>query len=68
MQNVRHNTQNASHTAQNDGHTMQNVGSIMCNVGHNILNVYQGQKGGLEVPPGGPLPLLEKTLVPRNDF
>ena len=49
---------NAGHTAQNDG--------------HNTLNVCQGPKGVLEVPPrapaGPPTPILEKTFVSRNDF
>ena len=33
------------------------------------LNVCQGPKGGLEEPQGTPpTPILEKTLVSRNDF
>ena len=57
---------NASHTAQNDGRTVQNDGC-------NTLNVCQGPKGGLEEPPRAPgdpppTPILEKTLVSRNDF
>ena len=72
MQNVRHIAQNAGHTAQNVGRTMQNVGHTMRNVGHNTLNVFQGPKWGLEVPPrpqgAPPTPVLEKTLVSRNDF
>ena len=36
------------------------------------INVYQGPKGGLEELPGPqgtpPTPILEKTLVSRNDF
>ena len=44
----------------------------MRNVGHNTHNDYQGPKGGLEEPPRAPgdppTPILEKTLVSRNDF
>ena len=50
MQNVMH----------RDGRTMQNVGCTTHNVGSNILNVCQGPKGGLEVPP--PTPILEKNF------
>ena len=64
--------QNVGHTAQNVGRTTQNVGRTMRNVGHNSLNVCQGPKGGLDVPPraqgGPPTPIHEKTLVSRNDF
>ena len=45
--------QNAGHTTQNDSRTTRNVGRI-------ILNVCQGPKGGLEVPP--PTPILEKNF------
>ena len=71
MQNVRHIAQNAGHTVQHDGCTMQNVGNTMHNVGHNTLNVCHGPKGGgltQKVPPCPLAPLLEKTLVSRNDF
>ena len=58
MQNVMQIATNAGHTEQNDG--------------HNTLNVCQGPKGGREEPPGPqgtpPTPILEKTLVSRNDF
>ena len=58
MQNVMQIATNAGHTAQNDG--------------RNTLNVCQGPKGGLEEPPRAPgdppTPILEKTLVSRNDF
>ena len=54
MQNVMHIATNSGH----DGLTMQNDGRTMCNVS-------QGPKGGLDPPP---TPLLEKTLVSRNDF
>ena len=60
MQNVKHIAQNTGHITQNDGHTMQNVGCTTHNVGSNILNVCQGPKGGLEVPP--PTPILEKNF------
>ena len=43
--------QNAGHTMQNDSNTKQNVIRITHNVGPNTLNVCQGPKGGLEVPP-----------------
>ena len=59
MQNVRHITQNAGNTTQNDDHTMQNVGLTMHNVGRNTLNVCPGSP---------PTPILEKTLVSKNDF
>ena len=59
IQNIRHIAQNAGHTSRNDGCTMQNVG-------HNTLNVCQGPNWGLEGTP--PTPILEKTLVSRNDF
>ena len=56
---------NAGHTAQNDGRTAQNDG-------RNTLYVCQGPRGGLRSPPGPqgppPTPILEKTLVSRNDF
>ena len=73
MQNVMQIATNAGHTAQNDSQTMQNDGCTTCNVGRNTLNVCQGPKGGgLEEPPGPqrtpPTPILEKTLVSRNDF
>ena len=45
MQNVKQIATNADHTAQNDGQTAQHDG-------RNTLNVCQGQKGGLEKPPG----------------
>ena len=65
MQNVMQIATNAGHTAQNDGRTAQNDG-------RNTLNVCQGPKGGLEEPPWAPgtppTPILEKTLVSRNDF
>ena len=54
MQNVRHIAQNAGHTVQNDGPTMKNVGRTTHYVSHNTLNVCQGPKGGLEVPPRAP--------------
>ena len=77
MQNVMQIATNAGHTAQNDGRTAQNDGRIAQNDsrtaqndGHNTLNVCQGPKGGLEEPPRGPppTPILEKTIVSRNDF
>ena len=65
MQNVMQIATNAGHTAQNDSHTAQNDG-------RNTLNVRQGPKGGLKEPSGPqgtpPTPILEKTLVSRNDF
>ena len=59
MQNVKQIATNAGHTPQNDG--------------LNTLNVCQEPKGGLEEPPQAPgdpppTPILEKTLVSRNDF
>ena len=72
MQNVMQIATNAGHTAQNDGRTAQNDGRTAQNDGRNTLNVYQGAKGGLKEPPGPqgtpPTPILEKTLVSRNDF
>ena len=72
MQNVMHIATNAGHTTQNDGQTMQNDGRTTSNVGCITFNVSKGPKGGLEEPhraPGDPpTPLLEKTLVSRNDF
>ena len=54
------------------GCTARNVGRTARNVGRNMLNVCQGPKGGLDVPPrapaGPPTPILEKTIVSRNDF
>ena len=73
MQNVMQIATNAGHTAQNDGWTAQNDGRTAQNDGRNTLNVCQGPKGGgLRSPPGPrgppPTPILEKTLVSRNDF
>ena len=72
MQNVMQIATNAGHTAQNDGRTSQNDGRTAQNDGRNTLNVCQGPKGGLEVSPKAPrdppTPILEKTLVSRNDF
>ena len=54
------------HIAQNAGHTIQNDGRAMHNVSRNTLNVCQGPKGGLEVPPRAPvapLPLYLKKLM-----
>ena len=73
MQNVMQIATNAGHTAQNDGRTAQNDGRTAQNDGRNTLNVCQGPKGGLEEPPWPqgtppPTPILEKTLVSRNDF
>ena len=65
MHNFRYIAQNDGHTVQNDGPTMQNVGHTTHNVSFNTLNVCQGPKGGIEVPPRAPI--LEKTLVSRND-
>ena len=65
MQNVMQIATNAGHTAQNDGQTAQNDSHTAQNDGRNTLNVCQGPKGGLEEPP---TPILEKTLVSRNDF
>ena len=56
MQNVMQIATNAGHTAQNDGRTAQNDGCTTQNDGHNTLNICQGPKGGLEVPPGLPHP------------
>ena len=65
MQNVLQIATNAGHTPQNDGQTAQNDG-------RNTLNVCLGPKGGLEEPPRAPgnppTPILEKTLVSRNDL
>ena len=47
MQNVMQIATNAGHTAQNDGRTAQNEGC-------NTLNVCQGPKGEIEVPPRAP--------------
>ena len=61
MQNVMQIATNAGHTAQNDGRTAQNDGRTAQNDGRNTLNVCQGPKGGLEVPPRDPpSPILEK--------
>ena len=72
MQNVMQIATNAGHTAQNDGRTTQNDGRTAQYDGRNTLNVCQGPKGVLEVPPrapaGPPTPILEKTFVSRNDF
>ena len=72
MQNVMQIATNAGHTAQNDGWTAQNDGCTAQNDGRNTLNVCQGPKGGgLRSPPGPqetpPTPVLEKTLVSKND-
>ena len=72
MQYVMHIAPNIGHTTQNDGQTMQNDSRTTCNVGRNTLNVCQGPKGGgLRSPPGPqetpPTPVLEKTLVSKND-
>ena len=71
-QNDGRTAQNDGQTAQNDGQTTQNDGRTAQNGGRNTLNVCQGPKGGLEVPPGVLrdllTPILEKTLVSRNDF
>ena len=69
MQNVMQIATNAGHTAQNDGRTAQNDGRTAQNDGRNTLNVCQGPKGGgLRSPQGTPpTPLLEKTLLSRND-
>ena len=79
MQNFMQNATNAGHFAQNDGQnaqndsqTTQNDSRTTQNDGRNTLNVCQGPKGGLEEHPGPqgtpPTPILEKTLVSRNDF
>ena len=74
MQNVMHISPISGHTAQNDGQTMQNDSRTGRDVGRNTLNVCQGLNGGgrLRSPPGPqgtpPTPILEKTLVSRNDF
>ena len=79
MQNFMQNATNAGHFAQNDGQTAQNNGQTAQNDGRttqndsrNTLHVCQGPKGGLEEPPRPqgthPNPILEKTLVSRNDF
>ena len=72
MQNVMQIATNAGHTAQNDGGTAQNDSHTTQNDGRNTLNVCQGPKGGLEESPRAPgdppTPILEKTLVSRNDF
>ena len=72
MQNVMPIATNAGHIAQNDGWTAQNDGRTTQNDGRNLLNVCQGPKWELEEPPGPqgtpPTPILEKTLVSRNDF
>ena len=65
MQNVIQIATNAGHTVQNDDRTIQNDGCTMHNVGRNTKD----QRGGLRSPPGDPpTPILEKTLVSRNDF
>ena len=60
------------HIASNAGNTTQNDGRSAQNDGCNTLNVCQGSRGGLEEPSGPqgtpPTPILEKTLVSRNDF
>ena len=69
MQNVMQIATNAGHTAQNDGWTAQNDGRTAQNDGRNTLNVCQGPKGGARgASQAPPTPILEKTLVPRNDF
>ena len=67
--NAGHIAQNDSQTAQNDGRTAQNDGRTAQNDSRNTLNVCQGPKGGgLRSPQGTPpTPLLEKTLLSRND-
>ena len=60
MHNVMQIATNAGHTAQNDGRTVQNDGRTVQNDSRNTLNVCQG--------PTLPTPILEKTLVSRNDF
>ena len=66
MQYVRHSAPNAGHNTQNDGCTMQNVCRTMHNVSPNTLNVCQGPKGGLDVPPRVPVdpptPIFEKNF------
>ena len=54
MQNVMQIATNAGHTAQNDGRTAQNDSRTVQNDGRNALNVCQGPKGGLDVPPRAP--------------
>ena len=72
MQNVMQIATNAGQTTQNDSWTMQNDGRTAQNDGRNTLNICQGPKGGLEEPPRAPgdppYPILEKTLVSKNDF
>ena len=72
MQNVMHIATNSGHTPQNYGRTMQNDGRTTCNVGPSHLMLAKDQRGGLRSPPGPqgnpPTPILEKTLVSRNDF
>ena len=62
MQNVMHISTNAGHTAQNNGRPR-----VMLAATH--LMFAKDQRGGLRSPQGTPpTPLLEKTLVSRNDF
>ena len=78
MQNVMQIATNAGHTAQNDGRTTQNDGrtrkmtagprKMMAATNLMFAKV---QRGGSRSPPGprgAPYPILEKTLVSRNNF
>ena len=62
--------QNIMQIAPNDGHTAQNDAWTLQNVGRNTHNVYQVPMGGARGAPQGtpPTPILEKTLMSRNDF
>ena len=56
MQNVRHTAQNAGHTTQNDGRIMQNVIRTRQLAATKLIFIKCQE------------PILEKTLMSRNDF
>ena len=69
MQNVKHIATNAGHTTQNDGQPMQNDGRPRIMLAATHLMFAKDQRGVLEEPQGTPpTPILEKTLVSRNNF
>ena len=67
-QNVRHITQNAGHSAQNDGTPCKMLAAPCIMSAATNLMFAKDQRGGSGAPQGPPTPILEKSLVSRNDL